>query len=106
MRIHPVAVDLEVGARGDAQITPGDRSSFAYSGFSLAALTTLLHLTVCAARCFPNSEGEATNGEERNSASRAFNFVSASALISLFRISTISALVFLGAQTPYHALAS
>src|SRR5262249_23644173 len=40
----------------------GDRRLAVYSGFRLAALTTLLHFSVCSARCFPNSEGEATNG--------------------------------------------
>jgi hypothetical protein len=63
----------------------------AYSGFRLAALTTLLHFSVCSARYFPNSEGEATKGVEPSSASRAFNFASAMpALISLFSLSTIS----------------
>src|SRR5262245_19236178 len=85
----------------------GDRRLAVYSGFRLAALTTLLHFSVCSARCFPNSEGEATNGLDPSSASRAFSFASARpALISLFSLSTISALVLLGAQTPYQALAS
>src|SRR5262249_11751367 len=85
----------------------GDRRLAVYSGLRLAALTTLLHFSVCSARCFPNSEGEATNGLDPSSASRAFSFASARpALISLFSLSTISALVLLGAQTPYQALAS
>src|SRR5262245_37427575 len=72
-----------------------------------SALTTLAHFSVCSARCFPNSEGEATKGKEPSPASRAFSFASARpALISLFSSSTISALVFLGSHTPYQTLVS
>jgi hypothetical protein len=93
--------------RGATESSLGIAAWLPYSGFRLAALTTLAHFSVCSARCFPNSEGEATKGKEPSSASRAFSFASARpALIFLFSSSTISALVLLGAQTPYQALAS
>ena len=70
-------------------------------------LTTLPHFSISSATSFPKSAGEPGITVPPKSASRAFILGSAKpALISLLSFWTISFGVFLGAATPYQALAS
>src|SRR4030081_377005 len=78
-----------------------------HSGFAPENLTTLPHFSVFSAINFPKSVGEPASTVPPRSARRAFSFGSARpALISLLRLSLISAGAFLGAPPPYHPLAS
>src|SRR5580704_5890660 len=78
-----------------------------HSALILVARTNLPHFSVSSAMSWPNSAGEPASGVAPRSASCVFIFGSARpALISLFSLSTISAVVFLGAPTPYETLAS
>src|SRR4029453_17255589 len=79
----------------------------AYSGLMFANFTTLPHFSVSAAISFAKSAGEPPSVVMPMSVSRPLNLGSARAtLISLLRLSTISAGVFLGAPRPHTALAS
>jgi hypothetical protein len=73
----------------------------------LAVRTTLPHFSVSLAMCFAKSDGDPPNTVAPRSKNRAFSFESASpALISRLSLSTISAGVFCGAQTPNQPVAS
>src|SRR5262245_61829323 len=77
------------------------------SALMLAARITLPHFSVSAAISLPKSAGEPTSTVPPNSASR--DLISGSArpaLIALFRLSTISIGVLLGAPKPAQKLAS
>ena len=70
-------------------------------------MTTVAHFAVSSATNLPNSAGDIGIGMPPSSASFAWSFGSASALpTDLFNVSTMSAGVPLGAETPYHGLAS
>ena len=78
-----------------------------HSGLIFAARITLAHFSVSAAISLPKSAGEPTSTVPPNSASR--DLISGStrpALIALFRLSTISVGVLLGAPKPAQKLAS
>src|SRR5215831_2396711 len=78
-----------------------------YSTDRLAAFTTLAHFAVSSARNLPNSPGDMGIGMPPRSASFAFIFgLASAAAIDLFRISTTSAGVPLGAEMPYQGAAS
>ena len=73
----------------------------------LPARITLPHFSVSSAMSLPKSAGEPASGVAPRSARRAFTFGSARpALIALLSLPTISTGVFLGAQNPFHPLAS
>src|SRR5207244_12937112 len=78
-----------------------------HSALMLAARITLPHLSVSSVRSIPKSADDPENTEASSAASCDFIVGSArNALISLFRLSTISTGVPLGAPTPFHELAS
>ena len=78
-----------------------------YSTLMLAARITLPHFSVSSAMSLPKSADEPASGVAPRSARRAFNFGSARpALIALLSFSMMSTGVFLGAQRPFHPLAS
>src|SRR5262249_9997409 len=80
----------------------GDQSGFAPENF-----TTFAHFSVSSAMNLRNSAGDIGIGTPPRSASRVLIVESARpALIASLSLSTISAGVFLGTPTPYHALAS
>src|SRR6478609_10127151 len=73
-----------------------------YSGLMLAARITLPHFSVSSAMNFPSSAGVIGIGTAPMSANCAAIFGSArDTLISMLRLLTISAAVFLGAPIPY-----
>src|SRR5215510_246267 len=79
----------------------------AQSGLMFANLTTLPHFPVSSAMSLPKPAGEPGITVPPRSASCALNLGSArAALISRFKVLTISAGVFLGAPKPKKALAS
>src|SRR5262249_51942901 len=79
----------------------------AHCSLMLAARITLPHFSVSSAMSLAQSVDEPGSTVPPKSAKRACILGSARApLISLLSLSTISAGVFLGAPTPYHALAS
>src|SRR5262249_48309826 len=78
-----------------------------HSALMPANLITLAHFSVSSAMSLPNSAGEPASTVPPRSASRAFIFGSASAvLISLLSFSTITTGVACGAPTPNQKLAS
>src|SRR5215475_3080641 len=87
--------------------TRGEGERELYSTDRLAAFTTLAHFAVSSARNLPNSAGDMVIGMPPRSASFAFIFgLASAAAIDLFRISTTSAGVPLGAEMPYQGAAS
>src|SRR5215471_1038812 len=87
--------------------TRGEGEREFYSTDRLAAFTTLAHFAVSSARNLPNSAGDMVIGMPPRSASFAFIFgLASAAAIDLFRISTTSAGVPLGAEMPYQGAAS
>src|ERR1019366_3056335 len=81
--------------------------SYGHSALRWAARTTFAHFSVSSAMNLPNSVGVIRIGVPPRSAKRCFIRGSARpALISWLSRSTISGGVFLGAPSPYHALAS
>src|SRR5262249_40490548 len=96
-------------AGGAVRITGGYGicSRARHSGLMFAVLITLPHFSVSSAMSLPKSVGEPTSGVPPRSASRVVILGSARpALISLLSLSTISAGVVFGAQTPNQLLAS
>src|SRR6266516_2897174 len=103
-----VAFERRRPATGDAECSAGRRQVYRiHSGLAPENLTTLPHFSISSATSFPKSAGEPGITVPPKSASRAFILRSAKpALISLLSFWTISFGVFLGAATPYQALAS
>src|SRR5262249_41247905 len=76
-------------------------------GFVPPDLTTLPHFSISSVMSLPKAAGEPGITVPPKSASRALSLESAKpTLISMLSLSTISLGVFLGAATPYQALAS
>src|SRR6266508_1456943 len=103
----PSLTHSRLGARGIRRRDLMERRRERHSGLMLAARITLPHFSVSSAMSLLKSAGEPTNAVPPSSASRALILGSARlALISLLSLSTISAGVAFGAQTPNQLLAS
>src|SRR5262249_19069366 len=86
----------------EAEAVVSDQSGLAAENF-----TTLAHFSVSSATYFPNSAGELVISVAPMVSKRSFTLGSARiALIVVLSLLMISGGVFLGAPTPYHALAS
>src|SRR6516162_11590688 len=94
--------------RDVAECPAGPSSGFPnHSGLAPENLTTLPHFSISSVMSLPKAAGEPGITVPPTSASRALSLESAKpALISMLSLSTISLGVFLGAATPYQALAS
>src|SRR5262249_36309407 len=94
--------------RDVAEWSAGPSSGFPdHSGLAPENLTTLPHFSISSVMSVPKAAGEPGITVPPTSASRALSLESAKpALISMLRLSTILLGVFLGAATPYQALAS
>src|SRR3954471_19913609 len=106
---EPVAAQLRsicaIGACIEA--TAAYRTSAAYSALMLAALITLAQFSVYLTTKRPKSALELANGAMPSSARRALILGSSRAvLISLLRVATMSAGVFLGTVMPTQAVFS
>src|SRR4051794_29672138 len=83
------------------QITPADEARRGQFGLGCERLITFAHFSISSARMLLNSAGEPVTGAPPVSTMRAFICGSANAALTvLFRISTTSAEVALGAPRP------
>src|SRR5262245_25848684 len=98
---------LASGFQGRCKIATLHAGFGVIRGMSAENLTTLPHLSISSATSFPKSAGEPGMTVPPSSARRALTAASAKpAFISVLSLSIMWLGVFLGAATPYHALAS